>query len=342
MKVKQRLISFDLLKLFAIFLVLWGHCIQYLLHDNPFDNPVFMSIYAFHMPLFMMMSGFFARKTLSNKKPLEIIKNKFLELVLPCISVGAILLGGYFIKTCCIDASAISSLYETFNAVIVKDLWFLKSLFCCFLLATLAYSGKKHLYVKLGLTVLLSFFLNFYMLKRMYLFFVAGILLNANIELFKKHARMIFLGSLAGFLLLLSTYDKTIYLTQIGDVKDAVMAADGNMIIHTIGSFFHNITTGLLGCTTFISLFYTLDQLFSASGLSRLAKMGQYTLGIYILQYVILERNLAPLIHCEDSALFNFLIAPLLSVILVVGCYLLTRLIEQKRAAAFFILGKHK
>ena len=60
----NRLRSFDILKLFAIFLVLWGHCIQYFLSSKPVDEPLYRTIYAFHMPLFMMISGYFAASSM--------------------------------------------------------------------------------------------------------------------------------------------------------------------------------------------------------------------------------------------------------------------------------------
>ena len=50
----------NIVKGVAIFLMLWGHCIQYCaLNDfDFFENPVFKFIYSFHMPLFMLISGY--------------------------------------------------------------------------------------------------------------------------------------------------------------------------------------------------------------------------------------------------------------------------------------------
>lgn len=59
---RERLVYFDLLKLFAIYLVIIGHCVQYLLPTRPYDEPLYVYIYSFHMPLFMMISGFFSYK----------------------------------------------------------------------------------------------------------------------------------------------------------------------------------------------------------------------------------------------------------------------------------------
>ena len=59
---KKRLVQFDLLKLFTICLVLIGHTVQGLLPSHPYEEPLYVYIYSFHMPLFMMMSGFFSLK----------------------------------------------------------------------------------------------------------------------------------------------------------------------------------------------------------------------------------------------------------------------------------------
>ena len=60
---KQRILYWDVIKFFAIFLVVYGHAIQNL---NPaertlWDSPMETCILTFHMPLFMIVSGYFAR-----------------------------------------------------------------------------------------------------------------------------------------------------------------------------------------------------------------------------------------------------------------------------------------
>lgn len=52
-----RYLWLDLVKLFAISLVIWGHCIQQF-ESNYRQLDVFQIIYSFHMPLFMMDLGY--------------------------------------------------------------------------------------------------------------------------------------------------------------------------------------------------------------------------------------------------------------------------------------------
>ena len=61
---QKRILSIDAIKAFAIFCVVLGHCIQYgsgifyLKDEIYFENWLFKIIYSFHMPLFMLISGY--------------------------------------------------------------------------------------------------------------------------------------------------------------------------------------------------------------------------------------------------------------------------------------------
>ena len=78
--VKKRLLYFDNLKGFAILLVVLGHCIQ---QCDTEGNYQFLCrlIYAFHMPLFMAVSGYFGVKL--NVDYLPEIRKRFVRLMIP-------------------------------------------------------------------------------------------------------------------------------------------------------------------------------------------------------------------------------------------------------------------
>ena len=56
---KKRDISFDIAKGIAIFLVVWGHVLQQGIPAAVEEHYIFKTIYAFHMPLFAVISGYF-------------------------------------------------------------------------------------------------------------------------------------------------------------------------------------------------------------------------------------------------------------------------------------------
>ena len=79
----DRIPYIDILRGFAIMLVVLGHAIQYSV-KNFDDYPLFRLIYAFHMPLFMFISGFVYRH--GTRNPWLFLRNKSQILVLPFIS----------------------------------------------------------------------------------------------------------------------------------------------------------------------------------------------------------------------------------------------------------------
>ena len=73
----------DVLKATAIFLVVMGHCIQYgsgndyYVECTFFENSLFKFIYSFHMPLFMLISGYLFAFSLKKRTWISNIKKKY-------------------------------------------------------------------------------------------------------------------------------------------------------------------------------------------------------------------------------------------------------------------------
>ena len=95
---KRESFYWDIVKGAAIFLMIWGHCIQYCaLKDISYmDDVMFKIIYSFHMPLFMLISGYFAARSIvgggvGDGSSVEML------LVGPCadgsVAVGEVLVG---------------------------------------------------------------------------------------------------------------------------------------------------------------------------------------------------------------------------------------------------------
>jgi fucose 4-O-acetylase-like acetyltransferase len=58
---KTRDAYYDNAKFLLIFLVVFGHIIQSYIHDNKFIFSLYTTIYLFHMPAFILISGYFAK-----------------------------------------------------------------------------------------------------------------------------------------------------------------------------------------------------------------------------------------------------------------------------------------
>ncbi|MFD1064579.1 acyltransferase family protein [Oceanobacillus locisalsi] len=75
----ERNAFFDNAKVFLIFLVVFGHLIQPFISDSKSTEAIYIWIYTFHMPAFILLAGFFAKGS-GNKK---YIWNLMKKLIIP-------------------------------------------------------------------------------------------------------------------------------------------------------------------------------------------------------------------------------------------------------------------
>ena len=167
MNYTPRIRTFDLVKLIAIFSVLWGHVVQYLCSGNFYENAVYQKIYSFHMPLFMMITGFFSVHSLQTPV-ITTMKKKFNQLIVPGIT--------FAIVTCIImKYTNWDSVHETF----FYGLWFLKSAFLCYsvlILVSLVRKISKYAWVAIIIaTLFISQLIFVYQFNLMYPCFILRI-----------------------------------------------------------------------------------------------------------------------------------------------------------------------
>lgn len=133
---KERCVYIDVVKAFAIFLVVLGHVIQFWLYtESWWKEKIFLLIYSFHMPLFMMISGLVVGMY---RKPIPyhwFFQKKIRQLIVPYLSWAII---DYLRKPNT----------EIFNVIIYPNnfLWFLWALFFISILTEgcLHIGNKKH------------------------------------------------------------------------------------------------------------------------------------------------------------------------------------------------------
>ncbi len=63
-----RLQKWDILKFILIFLVVLGHIADFNTKSNEYMRMLYLAIYTFHMPLFIFVSGLFAKRTVNEKR----------------------------------------------------------------------------------------------------------------------------------------------------------------------------------------------------------------------------------------------------------------------------------
>ena len=119
---KSRILYIDNLKAFAIFLMVLGHVLQYVIAKDTYkDNIAYNFIYSFHMALFMMTSGYVGGMANSKSWNLnKTLKKRATQLLLPFMS--------WTILYAIIKQSPIYILESIIYPS--RSLWFLWALFC--------------------------------------------------------------------------------------------------------------------------------------------------------------------------------------------------------------------
>ncbi len=363
----QRIQSIDILKLFAMFLVIWGHCVQFMLTSNHLDEPAFVYIYSFHMPLFLMVSGLFAHRAVTSARECgSWLLVKARQLLLPCIAWGLLMSFGNlllpFINGTHPDKSLLSTLWTNF--------WFLKSLFICFCLwyASLALLRKPWLAALVS--ILISQCIVAQEVQWSYPSFVTGVLIGAHLDDLRRYRKPVALAALLIGGLLLLGWNKSYFLIPSVYTWQSSTPAD---CILNIAMRLYRYAVNISLSLGFLALFLNLDslnpqpsirrsrsfdrrekrtlnpQLLSTlnskpSTLNRLADWGRLTLGIYIIHSLIImvRERLCPTLLCCDSLnpwLFNIVVAPLVAAMLLLVSIGITRLIMRLPHLSFFFLG---
>ena len=329
---RTRLPYFDVLKLFAIFLVLWGHCIQYFLSSQYSDEPVYRYIYSFHMPLFMMISGYFSASSMKLRFT-ELITKKSRQLLLPCVSWAIIF-------TIIASTRTNSLSINTFTSSLIYGFWFLKSCFICYIIAYCGYNCKLRKPIWIVITLFISQLIPYYQVPLMFPAFLIGLELKSSAK-FTRTIQHFYFIPIVLFIVLLCFWDETFWQ------KPSLRTALTNMDIYSIAEFsykhLYRIIIGITGGLTFIVLFQkTFGLNIKSKLLQTCSSWGQYTLGIYILQSFILETFLARYLNFDNLNffLFNFIVSPLISVIILIICVYIIKLIYKSRIGAFLLFGK--
>lgn len=329
---KQRILSMDLLKLFAIFLVIYGHCLQHLVSITPIEQPMFRFLHSFHMPLFMAVSGFFAM-SLQKLSLKEFFVKKGRQLLVPAIG-------------CCFLAAVILlALGENVEReYYIYGIWFLKSLFLCSLLYYVATRFKRFRMVAFLVSLLLSQIIPYFNLPTMYPPFLLGAVIREFWPWFKKNSGWLMTLSGGVFVIMLLYLDGGDFVSvpTMKAIKGA-LKGDFSDLTSLASIRYFRIAIGFAGILFFILLFETITgKLSGKDWIDGLGKYGQRTLGVYVIQTFVLEIGLRKVLNFDDInyEIFAFIIAPALSMIVLVVTLWLVSICEKSRFTSALFLGK--
>ncbi|MCH5238627.1 MAG: acyltransferase family protein [Muribaculaceae bacterium] len=333
--ISKRMFEFDLLKCFAIFLVICGHSIMHLTDDNKNSNLLYQLIYSFHMPLFMTVAGFFCTNSM-NLSFSKFVKKKLWQLLYPCLIFGIL----FFLLEVIFLNRATGSLLKYLFA----SFWFLKSCFICYLVLYICLKiCNNRILGGTILAIFLSQFIPIFKLPFMMPFFVLGYILNSKWESFTSHKHKLFWISVCLFIPIFYIYINTDVI-DIVDIKKRIIN-EGEIISIKEYLSYHSLRLiiGLIGtivCLTLFNLIAPHIKQFKISGY--LSKVGEETLGIYILQTIILEVFLSKYVNITHVSpyLFNLLIVPIISLVILMLSILIIKTINRNIIIKKLFWGK--
>lgn len=124
--------SIDVAKTVLIFLVVWGHVIQYL-HGTEFnywEDPVFKFIYGFHMPLFALISDHLMNGSFKRYGAGKLLGKRAKQLLIPTLAWALILtVLDVVLNILTHESNSLAWIAGRFVSRTVNDLWFLKAMF---------------------------------------------------------------------------------------------------------------------------------------------------------------------------------------------------------------------
>ena len=269
----------------------------------PFASVLYKVIYSCHMPLFMIISGFFFQKKLRQSPPLtQILQKKSRQLLLPILVFGTI----YYILNQDLTLPFSGQVYNYYGTLI-RTLWFLKANFFAIfivLLLNLAFKNKR---IHILFYILFCFL---FMLvpdyghtagdKFLFPCFIAGLFLEQHqtyiIPRYKAHRLLWFLllSVLYGFLLVLMDNSRTIYGNSVFLFEDG---ADWKTVLF---NDCFRVAIGIIGSLFFLAIFENLFYLLPNSIIYQpFVKIGQITLPFYCFH--IFLHDLFLHFHPNDS-----------------------------------------
>lgn len=215
---QSRRFTIDAIKGLAVFFVLWGHCIQFSsggVYDY-FGDYIFKFIYAFHMPLFALVSGYLFFDSLRKRYLIQSINTRLSGLLWPILlwcSVKFVLDSGISILKG--DVSFSISVATWWNTATGMFLWFLWSTLAatiCIALAVKLLPEKLRIVGASALYFAMYLFPNKEMNLFLYPYFLIGFLARKMENKWKPHWKKIVFAANIIFSVLYFFYTEECYI----------------------------------------------------------------------------------------------------------------------------------
>lgn len=327
----------------AVFLMIWGHCIQFCTGGsfNCFSSPAFQWIYSFHMPLFMLISGYLFYFSFEKRDLKTLLIHRTQGMLQPIVFGSILNLILMKLPTLLLLGSA-----NIFNGELLTGLFSLWFLWCVLSSGTaVALAGKlgrnwisQLIFLVIGIFFVALFPENDYHLF-MYPYFVAGFYYGKYHKRLPGWVRKLALLSLIVFPVMLPDYHSyhLIYVTGV-----YVPDLPWNQLV-AVNSFRWAIGfAGSLFVLTVVDMVFkvSVDRQHEWRVLRFLAKLGENSLAVYCISVSLLSHYLPKVfdrlllmaggnIFAQNMTVYNYLVTPALAVVYSLGLYTVVQLMKK-------------
>lgn len=332
----QRNKCIDTIKGIAIILVVIGHCIQFgsganvLESGSFFEDPLFKFIYSFHMPLFMLVSGYLFAYT-TKRDTITIIKRKAKSILLPLIIWQTINLGINIIL-------GQSYTYTIFFLSYFHSFWFLRALFFCFMVILL----MNRLFNDNIISYIVLFFILHFIPNRVLpnifvftiVYFVMGYLFNKKsfpIYYIPKYSKSLFILFTVLFIALLTNFKETYYVYISNTCIFNKLYSPTYMLYIII----YRHLTAIIGCITILLSIHYIYKTICIYIIDILSSLGQASLCIYVIDSIINEQLLPSFPFIQ----INYIITIAETIIVLLISYLIYTLLKSNWITTYLFLG---
>lgn len=333
----KRIPYLDFLKFFAIASVLLGHSVEQTTGNDFWDNPIWSFIYTYHMPLFMLLCGYFFGSSLKLSF-MELAKKKFVQLVVPSVSAWVMMY--LFVHTTGYNPCPELMDFSWFG--FMNAVWFLKCVFFCYLIGWIFIKMFRNVWLSaLISTILVHLFgiFNTDNINFMLPMFWLGYLCHLHQPWIDRHRKALCLGSTLAFIALLPFWSGrlTIYMVPIQIMDWSTLQVDTHNLLITL----YRMTIGMAGCMVFFLLSpWMYDRIKHLPIAPVLDHIGKCTLGIYWVQTFLLEctwHGISLYVNTTNS----FWVGPLIALFELVICYQIVLFFKKYKYARCLFLGEN-
>lgn len=333
----------DIVKGIAIFLMLWGHCIQCCANGtfDYFENDVFKLIYSFHMPLFMLVSGYLFAFSCKKRTLGKLLIHRTQGLLQPLV-MWTIL---YYLLTDVMAKNHFRSILEAnwLSKLGTESFWFLWSVLAASIIIGIAYKITNHIVIRISIAIIgfgfVCLFPNLELNVFMYPYYLLGFIFAFIKDKIPTWIINIKYISLITFPVMLFFYKKEHYIYTTGIYNDEY----NWMTIVGINLFRWAI--GFVGCIFVLVIVKWILILMQKTNIANqigyaISNLGRKSLQVYCVSIPLLSFFLPKVyslfcvkiginLFAQNMLLYNFVYTLILALCYAVVLYYCIKLLEK-------------